>query len=166
MPWRGERDELNAAGKEQWIGAEHECAGPLLQETREDGIYLLAITGVEHLDLLSHRRCRCPHLGCGCIGEWIVRIEQQADEIGSRQQLTDQPEPLFPQSATEKIHASRVAAGTVEARDKARFYRIVFGAEDNGYGRCGRLGRDRCNGTRRRRDHADPTTNQFGRQRW
>jgi hypothetical protein len=99
----GERDELNAAAKEQWIGAEHECAGLLLPEGHEDGIDLAAIACVEHLDLLSHRRCRYPHLGCGCICKWIVRIEQQPDEFGSRQQLPDQPEPLFPQPAAEKM---------------------------------------------------------------
>ena len=101
----GERDELNAPVKEQRIGAEHECAGALLQKTCKNGLDLAAITGMKHLDLLSDRRCRCPHLDRGCIGQRIVRIEQQADEFGAGQQLTDQPEPLLPQSTAEVVHA-------------------------------------------------------------
>src|SRR5262245_43447870 len=160
-----ERDELNAAGKEQWIGAEHECAGALLRKGGEDCLYLAAITGVEHFDPLSNRRCRCPHLGGDGFGQWIVWIEQQPDEIGARQQLTDQAEPFFRQPAAEEIHAGRVAAGPVEARHKPRLDRIVFAAEDDGYRRGGCLRRDRCNGACWYRDHVHPASNQLGRQR-
>ena len=85
----GERDQLNAAREEQWAGPEHKCAGALLRETCESCIYVATAGRVEDLNPLSNRRCRLPHLGRDCIREWIVRIEQETDQIGPRQQLTD-----------------------------------------------------------------------------
>src|SRR5215813_2180799 len=151
----GERDQLNAAGKEQWIGAEHECAGALLHKGGEDCLNLAAIAGVEHFDPLSDGRCRSAHLGSNGFGQWIVWIEQQPDEIGARQQFTDQAEPFFRQPAAEEIHASRVAAGPVEARYKPRLDWIVFAAEDDGYrrGSCLRRGTPRSEAQALRADH-------------
>jgi hypothetical protein len=71
------------------------CADTLVRHAHQNGVYLAAVAGVEHLDLLSDRGCRCQHLGRGCIGKGIVRINEQAEELGVRQQLTDQSEPLF-----------------------------------------------------------------------
>jgi hypothetical protein len=114
---------------------------------------------MEHLDPLSNRRCRLLHLGRDHISQWIIRIEQEADEIGPRQQFTDQPEALFNQPTAEKIHAGGVALGTVETRDKTGLHRIVFAAEDDRYRRRGSFGRKRRDRTRWRRDDDRRRTN-------
>src|SRR5262245_13937180 len=100
----GESDELNTPREEQWVGAGHERTDACLPKGDEDRVYLSAVAGVEHFDLLSDRRCRSPHLSGDCIRQWIVRIEQETDEIGARQQLSDQAEQFFRQPAAEEIH--------------------------------------------------------------
>ena len=58
-------------------------------------------------------------------GVRILRIDQQTEPCGFRQQLAQQPEVLCHQVAEQEAHAGRIAAGPRKARDQTELDGIV-----------------------------------------
>src|SRR5262249_31393089 len=85
-------------------------------------------TGGEVFDLPPEGRSRCLHV---CDIARTVRIDQDGNAPGVRQQLKQEPEPLWPKLLVHGTYAGDIAAGPVEARDQTRFDRVRTDAEDD-----------------------------------
>jgi hypothetical protein len=122
--------------------------------------------GVEDLDLQADGASSPFHVsqrsfGIGSIG----RIDEHCHTSHAGHQLTQEFQPLCHQLTTENIDTRRVAARSGEGGDKAELNRVFVDAEDDGYRRSCRLGRQRRRGTYGRGNHGDLSASQFERER-
>src|SRR5262249_59317853 len=81
---RRQRDELHATAVEQWIGTDHECVGPLLQQAHEGRINVASAPGIENFDLLTDGRSGGLRISDQGLGIAIVWIDQYGKAYSTR----------------------------------------------------------------------------------
>ena len=124
-----QRDELHAPGDEQRVGTDQECIGPLFHKRRKGRIDVAICAGGDDFDLPPDRRSRRLQFRDKGLGnKRIVGIDERGKARGSRQQLTQQREPLGPKLGANVTDSGGVSARPVEAGNEANFHRV--GAND------------------------------------
>ena len=91
---RCQRHELLAPAGEERIGADDERAGLQLDEGGEGGVDLAFGAGLQDRELHPLRARRFLHVSNDALGIRIVRVHQQGDHPGLRNQLGQQLKPL------------------------------------------------------------------------
>src|SRR5262249_21874791 len=99
------------------------------------------------------------------LGVWIVRVQERADNAGSRHKLAQQLQPLCQQLPEEQSYSGHIPARPAEAGDQTIFDRVTARREDDR--NCGRrrFGRE-YRGKRTCEHHSHLTANQIGRKLW
>ena len=88
---RRQRGELDPAGEEERIGADHECIGLVANKDRERSIDPRDITRPDDLNLHPHGRYRCRHFPRYGLGVRINRINQKAYARSSGSKFAQKP---------------------------------------------------------------------------
>src|SRR5262245_50476605 len=89
-----ERSKLRATLTKRRAGTDQECLDLLLYEACKAGVDIEIRLGCEGFDLSPEGRSRRPQL-CNYFDGLNVRIEQDGKALRSRQQLKQEPEPLW-----------------------------------------------------------------------
>jgi hypothetical protein len=159
-----QRDELIAVTGEQRIGVDDECAGLLLDKGSEGRLEVAFATGIEYQQF-HPEQARCA-LSFFCVrfsgrSGWI---DEKGDRGGCGHQLAQQLQPFCDHCGDQKAYAGKIAAGLVEAGDKAEAHRVTARRKHDWNCRRGRLGRQR-GGQATCGDHAHLTASQISRHR-
>src|SRR5262245_37934470 len=93
-----------------------------------------------HIKLLR-RVERIPHI---LLSDRIARVDEKADQRCAGNQVSQQPDLLCRKSSSQRGHAGGVAAGTVQACDKAACDWILAGKKDHRDATSGSLCSVRC----------------------
>src|SRR5215831_10101260 len=160
-------DDMLAPTVKKWIGAHDEPINSQSDKSCKSRVELAITAGVHPSNLKpEHASGRLQ------VSRLIMRlcvfcggIQQHADCFRLRQQIAQQSQLVRVQLGQEKMHASDVAARSVETGNEAKFDRISAACEDDWDRRCGSL----CGQCRRRssgRDDYHLTPHQFGCQLW
>src|SRR5215471_6575348 len=107
---RGPLDHLDASDEQKGSGRDEQDILPLARDAFERGLYLAACIGIEDLNLQSYRatsRFRVPQRGLSHAR--IGRIDEHRDATCTRNQFTEQFQPLCSQLDPEKADPREVA---------------------------------------------------------
>src|SRR5258705_9979396 len=99
------------------------------------------------------------------IETWIIRVQEDGDQRSCRNQLVQEPKPLWLHLCNEKIYPRRVAARSIQTGYEAELDRVVTAVEyDRDCGGC-RFGCERRGIASGCDNHSHLTTSQLGRER-
>ena len=116
---RCQRYELLALAAEERIRANDERTGAQCKDVRERGVDFAGVAGFEDSEPPSLGARRLLRVFDDALSTWIVRVHQQRDSPGLRNQLGKQFKAFRRQLVDEQAHPREVAARPGEAGDKA-----------------------------------------------
>src|SRR5204863_6753369 len=126
-----QRHELLAPAAEEWIRADDERVGMQLDEGRESGIDLTLGAGLQDVELHPLHARRFRRVSHIALGIRIVRVHEQGNHPGLRNQLGNQLEPFWRQLDDEAAEAGEVAAWPGETGDQTVCDRVAAVEEDD-----------------------------------
>src|SRR5262245_46078007 len=148
-----ECEYLHSASDEQRFGTNQEGVYMPFCKGRECRVNITFRSGGNHFDLPPDGGSGGLHFGDKRIAdERIVVVHEGCKGRRSRKQLVHQAEPFGPEPDAKVAYSGDIATRSVEASDKARFYRVGAGGKDDRYRRGNSLGGERC-GRANRRDN-------------
>src|SRR5262249_10615748 len=133
-----------ARGVQERASTDEQRTSPTLAERRKGRLDVAVAAGFDNDEFLSDRVCGGLHISPLALGLRVAERGTHEPRNGARlgHKLAQQLQPLRSCRASEKAHAGRVAAGSVEACDEALDHRVAAGREYDWYRRSCSLGRE------------------------
>ena len=140
--WRAARGRGELAldpASEGWVGADHERACSQLVQGCNDRLEVAFVARVQDMEREPARagRVRIARLA---LGVGISRVDQQAILVALGTSSCSSARRFGASSCAQVAHAREVAAGPIQAGDKAEFDRVEAHEEYDRNGGGGRLG--------------------------
>src|SRR5262245_57975168 len=149
----GECEYLHSASDEQRFRTNQEAVYMPFCKGRECRVNITVRSGSDDFDLPPDGGSGGLHFGDKRIAnKRIVRIDEDCKGRRSRKQLMQQAETFSRESDAKVAYSGGIGTRSVEAINKARFYRVDANGKDDRYRRGGSLGGERC-GRANRRDN-------------
>jgi hypothetical protein len=144
MP-RRQCDDLLAGVLQKRISSDCQPTRPQLHQCRKSHVDLSFRAGSQDIDALTDDTRRLFNVGKFEPEIRIVRINQDTNQPGRRNHLSQKPEPLSFRRGIENAYAGGVAAGSVHAGDETLGNRVAPAGENNWDRRgCGLSRQRRC----------------------
>src|SRR5262249_12965991 len=125
------RDDLYATVVKQALAIDQESLWSLLREAGKCKVDLVIAAGADNFDLLSEAGSRRLQLFDRALGIRIIGIGEHGKALGPGVRFREGPEPLASRFLAHGVDTGNVAAGPVEAGQKAKRDRVAATAEND-----------------------------------